>query len=411
MIAYVWPESRSSGAGFRMMEWVHLFVQEGWKVHVSSPSQPSEHANDLAALGVESSPIALNDASFDRFVADLQPDVVLFDRFMMEEQFGWRVELNCPKALQLLETIDLHTLREARHQVVKRTQAVALEVTPQDLFSEIAKREIASICRVDLSLLISDAEIDILQHFFGVKRELLHHCPFMLDASHRPAHMPAFEERVHFMTIGNFRHAPNWDAVLWLKQTIWPLIRAQLPKAELHIYGAYAPPKAMAIHAPKEGFFIEGRAEDALEVVKAARICLAPLRFGGGIKGKLADAMLAGTPSVTTSVGAEGMTGGRPWSGAVEDDAESFAQAAVALYQDAILWQQAQQRGDDILQHWFHKKQNETALLARLESLMANLAEHRLHNFTGAMLRHHQHRSTEFMSRWIALKNKPADIQ
>ena len=39
----------------------------------------------------------------------------------------------------------------------------------------------------------------------------------------------AFEDRAHFLSIGNFRHAPNWDAVLWMKTTLWPLIREQLP--------------------------------------------------------------------------------------------------------------------------------------------------------------------------------------
>ena len=407
VIGYVWPESRSSGAGMRIMEWIHLFLEHNWNVHVTSPAARTEHANDLDALGVQSSAIELNANSFDDFITTLNPDVVLFDRFMMEEQFGWRVEKQCPHALRLLETIDLHCLREARHQQVKRTAEVVCDVPTTDLYSDMAKREIAAIWRSDLSLLISDYEVDLLQEAFGLSPDLIHHCGFMLDTSHRPAVIPSFEARQHFMTIGNFRHAPNWDAVLWLKQVIWPMIRAKLPKAELHIYGAYAPPKATAIHAPKDGFLIEGRAEDALHVMQQARICLAPLRFGGGIKSKLADAMLAGTPSITTSVGAEAMTGGLPWNGVVADEAEAFAQAAVSLYQDKSAWLQAQQHGFAILETWFNKQKNEAALMQRIEQLLGRLEEHRLKNFTGAMLRHHHHRSTEFMSRWIEAKNNP----
>lgn len=93
-----------------------------------------------------------------------------------------------------------------------------------------------------------------------------------------------------------------------MKHSLWPLIRRQLPGAQLHIYGAYTPPKATALHNPAQGFHVMNWAEDALQVMTAARICLAPLRFGAGIKGKLADAMVAcGTPNITTPVGAEAM--------------------------------------------------------------------------------------------------------
>ncbi|MDQ6995721.1 MAG: glycosyltransferase family 4 protein, partial [Mariprofundaceae bacterium] len=234
-------------------------------------------------------------------------------------------------------------------------------------------------------------------------------CPFMLNHNTISKPLPSFGERQHFMSIGSFRHAPNWDAVLWLKQDIWALIRQQLPQAELHIYGSYTPPKATALHAPKQGFYIEGRAASALDVSQHARLCLAPLRFGAGIKTKLADAMQTGTPSITTSVGAEGMHGDLPWGGKVCDDAQAFAQAAVNLYHDDVAWQQAQQHGFDILQHWFNAKNHQKQLIQATLSIQNNLEEHRLHNFTGSMLRHHHHRSTEFMSRWIEQKNTITD--
>ena len=102
----------------------------------------------------------------------------------------------------------------------------------------IAKREIASILRCDLTLIISSAEIELLQDVYGIDNTLLHYVPFLLDpvdVDHAVEALPAFEQRRDFMFIGNFQHAPNWDAVQYLKQTIWPLIRRQLPKAQLHI--------------------------------------------------------------------------------------------------------------------------------------------------------------------------------
>lgn len=391
-----------------MMELINLFLEQKWQVTFACPAAESEHMVDLEALGVAKQTIAVNDSAFDRFIAESAPDVVLFDRFMMEEQFGWRVEQHAPDALRMIELIDLHLLRDARHKLAKASHGVEQAVDTEILYSEIAKREIASIYRSDLTLLISDYEMALLMEKFSISPSLLHFTPFMFDESHMANPVPAFDQRTHFISIGNFRHAPNWDAVLWLKETIWPLIRNALPEAELHIYGSYPPKKATALHKPTEGFHLMGWAPDAMEVMKMARVSLAPLRYGAGIKGKLADAMLAGTPSITTSVGAEAMHGELDWCGTIEDEPEAFVEAAIAIYRDQQLWHTAQQRGFEIVRQRFNKDKNGAALIKRINEMRERLASDRQENFIGTMLRHHHHRSTEFMSRWIELKNSKA---
>ncbi|MBR9857795.1 MAG: glycosyltransferase family 4 protein [Gammaproteobacteria bacterium] len=405
VIGYVWPEPNSSAAGSHMLSILRLYKRQGWQVEFATPAQRTEHMVDLDAEGISSQSIALNCDSFDAYVAEYGPDIVMFDRFMMEEQFGWRVEKNCPQALRILDTEDLQCLRQARHQAHKADRTM----TTADLFNDIARREIAAILRSDLSLIISDFEIALLQDTFKVDRRLLHHLPFMVDLERLPAQTAAYGNRRHFMTIGNFRHAPNWDAVLYLQQ-IWPLIRKQVPDAELHIYGSYPPPKATALHNPKTGFLIKGWADDAFEVMEQARICLAPLRFGAGIKGKLLDAMMMQTPSITTPIGSEGMHGTVPWPGLIAEDADAFAAAAVALYNDETAWQQAQRQGTELLHQRYDGKILGEQLIERIQATLADLDEHRLHNFTGSMLRHHSMMSTKYMSQWIAAKNaQPAN--
>ena len=252
--------------------------------------------------------------------------------------------------------------------------------------------------------MISEVEIDLLVEEFGLPRQILHWCPLMIDLPDTAA--PGFEERAHFLSIGNFRHAPNWDAVLWMKTTLWPLIRARLPRAQLHIYGAYTPPKATALHNPVQGFHIMDWAEDALEVMSAARVCLAPLRFGAGIKGKLVDAMLCGTPSVTTPIGAEAMHGDAPWPGAVALDANTFAEQAVQLYEDPARWQQAQIQASALLQQRYQLSVHGPRLINRIADCRQHLAQLRNDNFTGAMLRHHTLKSTQYMAQWIEAKNQ-----
>ncbi|WP_347929946.1 glycosyltransferase [Pseudomonas helvetica] len=418
VIGYVWPEPRSSAASGHVMQILETFLQQGWDITFSSPAGVGEHKADLAELGIREVPIELNNSSFDTFVSDLAPDIVLFDQFMMEEQFGWRVEKHCPDALRVLETSDLQSLRHARHQRLKDRLKASDDANDfSELFApalreefelmadtDLAKREIAALLRCDLNLMISQVEIELLIEQFKLPRQLLHWCPLMIDPLTQP--FTPFEDRAHFLSIGNFRHAPNWDAVLWMKTTLWPLIRQQLPGAQLHIYGAYTPPKATALHNPSQGFHVMNWAEDALQVMSAARICLAPLRFGAGIKGKIVDAMLCGTPNVTTPVGAEGMSGNMPWPGAIAESAQSLADAAVLLYQDKTQWTLAQTAGIKLLADRYQQRVHGPALIDRLTGCRENLLKQRNDNFIGSMLRHHQHKSTQYMSQWIEEKNR-----
>ena len=360
VIGYVWPEPRSSAAGGHMMQILETFLQQGWDVTFSSPAGTGEHRADLTVLGIREVPIELNNSSFDTFIGELAPDIVLFDRFMMEEQFGWRVEKHCPDALRVLETSDLQSLRDARHQRLKER------------------------------LKTSDDANDFNELF--------------APASYVPP--VSFEDCAHFLSIGNFRHAPNWDAVLWMKSTIWPLIREQLPKAQLHIYGAYTPPKATALHNPGQGFHVMNWAEDALKVMSDARVCLAPLRFGAGIKGKIVDAMLCGTPTITTPIGAEAMHGEHLWPGAVTRTAQAFADCAVQLYKEEALWTDAQSKGKALLADRYRQSEHGPALIEKLLYCQQHLAQLRSDNFTGSMLRHHHHKSTQYMAQWIEAKNR-----
>ena len=400
VIGYVWPEPNSSAAGSHMMSILRLYKQQNWQVEFATPSQPTEHMIDLASEGISSKNITLNCDSFDTYITEYQPDIVMFDRFMMEEQFGWRVEKNCPNALKILDTEDLQCLRHARHQAHKADR----ELTKEDLFSDIAKREIAAILRSDISLIISRYEMELLVNNFKVDDSLLHHLPFMVDLEKCPNKTLPFSDRKHFMTIGNFRHAPNWDAVLYL-QKIWPLIKKRIPEAQLHIYGSYPPPKATALHNPKTGFFIKGWADNALTVMKESRICLAPLRFGAGIKGKLLDAMIMQTPSITTSIGSEGMHDQEPWPGVITDDITEFVEAAVTLYNDDEAWLAAQKNALPLLHALYDSRQLGPKLISKIIETEKNLVQHRLNNFTGAMLKHHSMMSTKYMSQWITAKN------
>jgi glycosyltransferase involved in cell wall biosynthesis len=405
IVGFVWPEPKSSAAGGRMMQLISIFKENGFEITFASAAQESDFMVDLSEFGVIKKSIELNSSSFDDFVAELNPDVVLFDRFMVEEQFGWRVVEKCPNAIRILDTEDLHCLRTSRQKAFKENRIFELE----DLLSEeVAKREIASILRCDLSLIISEFEMNILKEVFKINEDLLFYLPFLVDEMNEEdlLELPSFENRNDFVFIGNFLHEPNWNTVQYLKEAIWPFIKKDFPEAVLKVYGAYPSQKVLQLHQPKNGFYIMGRAEDANEIVKNAKVVLAPIRFGAGLKGKLLEAMQCGTPSATTSVGSEAMHDGLPWNGFIEDNLAEFAKKAIELYQNENLWKEAQKSGIAIINKCYQKSNYSNELISLVNSLLIDSKSHRLHNFMGNLLQHHAFKSTMYMSKWIEAKNK-----
>ena len=106
-IGLVWPEPTSSAGGIRTVQLIELFVAQGAQVYFACAAAKSEFSFDLQKMGVTEQKITLNDPIFNTFIKELQPDMVIYDKFMVEEQYGWRVQQECPKALTILDTIDL----------------------------------------------------------------------------------------------------------------------------------------------------------------------------------------------------------------------------------------------------------------------------------------------------------------
>ncbi|MFZ9596006.1 MAG: glycosyltransferase [Bdellovibrionia bacterium] len=407
-IGYIWPEPQSSAAGLRTYNLLNTLRKNPWEILFTSAAKENDHTRSLHEHGIQTQCIRTNDSSFDQLLTEVQPDFVFFDRFISEEQFGWRVQDACPHAVRIIDTQDLHFLRRIRQRELKK-QAPLEQLTQArfEFHEESVFREIASLFRSDCSLIISSFERDLLKNRFHVPDALLH-----LHRFQYPEMKPTlpFKNRIHFAMIGNFRHAPNFDGVFWLKKELWPAIRKRLPQAQVHLYGAYPPQEIMALHDPKTGFLIPGFTPDQHQTLAQYRVNLAPLRFGAGIKGKITDGWWSGTPVVTTSLGAQGMADGLPWGGAISDDPEDFATKAVELHESLPDWQRAQQAGSEILRQLYSEEPQASFLMQRLLKIQNNLNQHRRDNFTGAMLTYHLQRSDKYFSRWIEAKNRPSLI-
>ena len=180
----------------------------------------------------------------------------------------------------------------------------------------------------------------------------------------------------------------------------------------------------MALHAPHDGVHVVGHAprERLTRALRRARVLLAPLRFGAGLKGKVLDAWAVGTPVVTTPIGAEGfgvpredVTAGpsdaqdarleHDWGGLGSAcDAHSFAADAVRLHEDATLFGACQRAATRLREELFAEAPRLAALRDAVECALAALQARRATDYYGAALWHHRQRSTEYLAKYIEAK-------
>ena len=426
-LATVWPEAVSSAAGLRTEFMVRCFLRSGWRVVFGSASKENAFSERLRASGVECRSVFPNDEAFDHWIAEVRPDAVVYDRFVLEEQFGWRVRERFPHALRILDTQDLHALRRLREAGLKSEGRIPKGI-PTELLTDDFRRELAAIYRCDLTLLVSDFEYEWLQTRGRVPEELLLLSRWSVTSRWDLA---AQAVREGFAWIGNFRHPPNLDGLFWFAREIWPRVRILVgPQAKVRIYGAYPPRAVMQLHAPELGFLVEGSVPDQYEALSRAWVNLAPLRYGAGIKGKILDGWSVGTPVVSTSVGAEGMRRGLtpagalssalPFGGWIADSAEDFAQACATALEAGLRsklgaagerdseWNQAQERGFYLLETFYHETTEAARVQDRVERLLSELTVFRARNVVGQILEHQSLQASRYLSKWIETKAKLA---
>ncbi len=397
IIGHVWPQPNATAAGEHMLHLIHFFKNFGYQLFFVSAAQQPDNYKIFSELSIDTAVVAINDATFDRLLLEYEPNIVLFDRFMVEEQFSWRVKKICPNAIRILDTEDLHFLRKQRQK--------QLNTTGDILLTDDAKRELASMYRCDLNLMISLKEMEFLKTTYNFPDQLLHYIPLLSDFIEEDT-FNSFENRRDLVFVGNFLHNPNWHAVQVLKREIWPLLSKQLPDVKLHIYGAYATEKNYQLHNEKQGFLVHGYVKDIETVLQKSRLLIAPLYFGAGQKGKLLKAMQCGTPTITTTIGAEAMQFDKLWPGVIVDSVKDFVAQTVLLYKSVDQWNTAQKSIPDLVNTHYLFEKHYQVFKEKLEELTNGIIAHRNSNIIGQILWHQSMRSTEFMSRWIIEKNK-----
>lgn len=252
-------------------------------------------------------------------------DLVILIRPKVAENHMSAVRKFCPKAKVLFHTVDLHFLRMKREAELSSNQQ-------QEKAAETMKSMELSLMRsADMATVISVTELEL------ITPEIPEHKIRLLPYS-RSIHgtKEVFATRRDFVFVGGYQHTPNVDAVKYFAAEIMPIIRSRLPGVRFHIVGSKTPPEVLALAA--SDVIVHGFVEDINSLLNQMRVSVVPLRFGAGIKGKIGTAMAVGLPVVSTRIGAEGMLLTDGVHILVADGARDFAEAAVRLYGDELLW-------------------------------------------------------------------------
>lgn len=176
-----------------------------------------------------------------------------------------------------------------------------------------------------------------------------------------------FSERKNLLFIGNFNHRPNRDGLRFFLEEVLPLIRESIPQVEISIIGGNIPSNLLAFQS--NGVKFLGYVPEVDRFFHEARVFVAPLRFGAGVKGKIGDALSFGLPVVTTSVGAAGMGFENGNQALIGDEPEAFAHAVIRAYDNPVLWQRLSDNGYEHVKRYFSPEVVERTILASLKDL------------------------------------------
>jgi glycosyltransferase involved in cell wall biosynthesis len=191
---------------------------------------------------------------------------------------------------------------------------------------------------------VSDVEQKILKQE-GYETSILSNVHIIDDDSYRIG----YDNRKDLLFIGGYGHPPNVDAIRWFVSDILPHIRAKLPDVRVNVVGSHMPEKLREYLGTQPGVSVEGFVENLDPIFRDARIFVAPLRYGAGVKGKIGQAIEYGIPVVSTSIGEEGMHLEDGESCLVANDAEAFAAAVIKLYGDQTLWESIRDNARSVL--------------------------------------------------------------
>jgi GT2 family glycosyltransferase/glycosyltransferase involved in cell wall biosynthesis len=325
-----------------------MAILQGWDYEVTfaaaySLEPAGRYTDDLRRSGFicVSTPFEEDAAAFlEKEAAGF--DLVIFWRTPVASRFISIIRRHAPAVKVVFHTVDLHYLREERQAMLSDSRKL---MTKADRTRDL---ELDTIRDADCTILVSSHEAEVIgSRLPNAKTRVI---PLIIDV---PGRLAPLEGRQDVVFIGGFRHQPNIDAVLFLATEVWPLVHLTLPSARLIVIGGNPPEEIQRLQDAGKGIEIRGWVEDLTETLRHCRLTVAPLRFGAGVKGKIATSLAYGVPCVATPVAVEGMGLEPGHHLMVAEQAPDLARAIIQVYGDPQLWHSLSDSGLDFARRNF----------------------------------------------------------
>jgi glycosyltransferase involved in cell wall biosynthesis len=191
---------------------------------------------------------------------------------------------------------------------------------------EVEKRICQSVAHV---IAVSQGDADRMKSLFGVDRISSVSTGVDLDYFRRP--LTAQQARFDLVFVGAMDWLPNIDGVRFFVHEILPIIRRSRPSCSVVLAGRSPVPEIRAIAETDPLISVTGTVPDIRPYLWESAVSIVPLRIGGGTRLKIYEAMAAGTPVVSTSIGAEGLSVSDGREILLADRPEAFASRCLAL--------------------------------------------------------------------------------
>ncbi|RIJ77066.1 glycosyltransferase [Nakamurella silvestris] len=320
------PKPDQDAGSRRIVAVMDELLDMGMSVHFAASThvREPEYILELERKGIT---VLITPEEHNRFLAEAGP--LLTAVMLCRPDVAWsyvdRVYHHAPDATIIYDTVDLHFLRMHRQA----------EAADDPHFARLADltwlKEFSAMQAADVTLVVSEVEKALLGTVapdIDVRVLSVIHDPVVTEPK------PAGRSTVLF--VGGYAHVPNVDAAIWAATEIMPLVRAVVPDATLQLVGSHMTPEIAALAG--DGVETTGWVPDLDPVYRGARVVIAPIRFGAGVKGKVIEAIQHGVPVVGTATSFEGINLVPGTDVLAAEDAVGFAAAIVRLLTDDTLW-------------------------------------------------------------------------
>jgi O-antigen biosynthesis protein len=283
-------------------------------------------------------------------------DYVVISRASVAEETIDLVKKYAPQAKVIFNTIDLHFMR------LDRAARLSKKTEDQKVAERIRRIELDTITKADCTLVVSNVEADLLANL--LPQSMVRVVPFPADVFNVEED---WAERQDIVYLGGFKHPANADAVLYFVQEIWPRITEKLPNVKFVIAGPDAPPEIQNLSS--ETVVVRGFVKDLGTLFSTAKLLVAPIRYGAGIKGKVITSLGYGVPCIATSIAAEGIGLTHNENVLIADTPSEFVEAVLRVFNTPQIWRSLSSHGVDFIQRNYARAVIAAKLLAVFDEL------------------------------------------